>query len=307
MLFYGIYTTVMTGQYPISHTEDYLLHPELFRAVPALSEKIADKLTQRVGETLVDDLADDADMSIVVRTYNEKQGLEQLFEDLHHQRFAKEVEVIVVDSESTDNTPEVARYYGAEVVPLRQADFTYPYSLNKGVEAASHDNVFLTVGHATLSNIYNLHGGVRHFKDSDVAGAFGTTLTNANASRTENLTYGIGNLYIVSKPAFKIKKAGMGVLGATNAMISKSAWEELGGFDERYAAGGEDTALANLMLNAGYTIVKEPALSVHHTHGLGPRDSIKQYLHWREILKGPHGFDKAALLARRPDMQAKTQ
>lgn len=278
---------------------EYLLHPELLRTSPFAARLLRD----RVAETLVDDPDGDANISIVVRTFNERLGLEQIFEDLHNQQFAKEVEVVVVDNESTDGTVDVARHYGAEVVGLRQDDFTYPKSLNKGVEAASHEQVFVTVGHAALSNVYNLHAAVRHFKDADVAGAYGTILPNVNASRTEKLIYALGDPVVLAKPAHKIGKAKMGALGATNAVLAKSAWSELGGFDERYAIGGEDTALARMMLSSGYDIVHEPALSVHHTHGLGPIDLIKQFRYWQQIVKGPHNFDKAGLLARRPDLR----
>jgi len=58
--------------------------------------------------------------------------------------------------------------------------------------------------------------------------------------------------------AQRIKKAGMGVLAANCAMIAKRAWQELGGFDERYQAGGEDTALAKSMLENGYEVVRIP-------------------------------------------------
>jgi GT2 family glycosyltransferase len=108
----------------------------------------------------------------------------------------------------------------------------------------------------------------------------------------------------LSKKAHHITTAGMGVLGATGAMIAKSAWDALGGFDDRYQTGGEDTALANSMLQGGYRVVQEPALTVHHSHGLGLRDSVKQYKHQLQILKAPRQFDRQALLKRRPDLRA---
>src|SRR3990167_7071489 len=102
----------------IMQSRDYLLHPELFKSAPILYGKIAQELNERVDETLVDPVDDDPDISIVIRTRNEATSLERLFEDIHHQRFSREVEVIVVDNESTDSTLEVAHYYGAEIVKL---------------------------------------------------------------------------------------------------------------------------------------------------------------------------------------------
>lgn len=286
--------------------EEYLLHPELLENMPIAARFTNHLMNKRVAETLVDDPAKDPDLSLVIRTLNEAVRLEQLFEDIHQQLFASEVEIIVVDNESTDNTRQVASYYGAEIVTLPRDDFTYPRSMNLGVEASSYDTVLLTVGHALLSNVHNLHAGARHFNKDEVAGAFGTVLPNDNASTIENLTT-VGCVLWASRPAHRIRKASMGVLGATGAMIAKPAWQELGRFDERYETGGEDTALAKSMLANGYAIIKEPALTVHHSHGLGAIDSLKQLNTWNKTLRAPQRLDIQELLARRPDLRKNTK
>jgi glycosyltransferase involved in cell wall biosynthesis len=280
---------------------EHLLHPELIDSMPVGARVTAHLINKRAHETLVDEPANDPNLSVVIRTRNVAARLEQLFEDIHHQVYSSEVEVIVVDSESTDRTPRVASYYGAEVVTLPRGEFTYPKSMNSGVEAASHDTVFVTVGHALLSNVYNLHAGARHFNHDTVAGAFGTVLPNDNASYIEKLA-ALGNV-LASRPAHKIKEVTMGVLAATGAMIAKPAWQELGRFDERYEAGGDDTALAGLMLKNGYDVLREAALTVHHSHGLGMVDYIKQDRAWNKSLKGPQPYDEQELLARRPDLR----
>jgi glycosyltransferase involved in cell wall biosynthesis len=285
--------------------ERYLLHPYLLESVPFGNSLTARLLHQRISETLADDPNNDPNVSIVVRAFNEAAKLEQLFEDIHTQVFSSAVEVVVVDNGSSDRTPQVAKYCGAEVVTLSQSDFNYPKSLNVGIEAASNNLVFVTVAHARLSNIHNLHAGARHFSRGDeTAGAFGTAaLPNGGASHVERWS-AMGSNPFFATPAHPIKKGGPGVLAATCAMIAKPAWHELGGFDERYQAGGEDAALGKLMLENGYGVVQEPALTVHHSHGLGLHDTIKQRLHYRQILKGPRQFDSQELLRRRPDLRA---
>ena len=86
-------------------------------------------------------------------------------------------------------------------------------------------------------------------------------------------------------------------------MIAKPVWQELGRFDERYQHGGEDEALARLMLKNGYAIVEEPALSVHHSHGLSVVDYWKQLRYYRQV-RQPKQFDGQELLRRRPDLRA---
>jgi len=172
--------------------------------------------------------------------------------------------------------------------------------MNLGMTAASNDIVLLTVGHARLSNNQALRGAARHYQIGNLGGVYSASLPNDNASRTDRLTA------VASKWLFEgsrqIKKAGMGVLGATGAMVAKPVWEELGQFDERYESGGEDTALASKMLEAGFHIIREPLLAVHHTHGLGPVNSLRQWRHWAKTLRGPVPLDLQALAARRPDL-----
>lgn len=284
--------------------DSFLLHPNFFESVPLGNSLTAKLLNQRVAETLLDNPSNDPTVSVVIRAFNEADTLELLLEDIDNQLFSSEVEVVVVDNGSTDRTAQVARHHGADVVTLPQSSFSYPKSLNVGVEAACNDLVFVTVAHARLTSIHNLHAGARHFRrNTDTAGAFGTCLLNENASYVEKWTTAAGINLTMARRAQRIKKAGIGVLAANCAMIAKRAWQELGGFDERYEAGGEDTALAKSMLENGCGVVKDPALAVHHSHGLGLRDSVKQHFHQLQIVGTPREFDRQELLGRRPDLR----
>src|SRR5580698_5324818 len=276
--------------------DQYLLHPELLETVPFGNLRTAKMLNQRISETLVDDPRSDPNVSLVVRVFNEAAKLEKLFEDIDKQIYGGEVQVIIVDNCSRDKSVEVAKCHGAEVVMLPRSEFTYPRSMNVGVEAAGHDLVFLTVAHVRLSNTHNLHAGARHFNRNDnTAGAFGTCLPAEAASYLERWSAAGDPTLFLARPAKAIKKCGLGTLGATGAMISKRVWTELGCFDERYQAGGEDTALAKSMLKAGYRVVQEPAMTVHHSHGLGFRDSVKQYIN-QLATRAPRQLDEQRLM-----------
>jgi GT2 family glycosyltransferase len=284
-------------------SDPYLLHPELLETVPFGNARTAKLLNRRISDTLVDDPRRDPNVSLVVRVFNEAAKLEKLFEDINRQLYSGEVQVIVVDNYSRDRSVEVAKRHGAEVVMLPRSEFTYPRSMNLGVEAASHDLVFLTVAHVRLSSTHNLHAGARHFRNDNTAGAFGTCLPAEGASYLERWAAAGDPTLFLARPAKPIKNCGLGTLGATGAMISKRVWTELGRFDERYQAGGEDTALAKLMLKAGYRVVQEPAMTVHHSHGLGFKDAVKQYINQRAT-RAPTQLDEQRLMARRPDLRA---
>jgi rhamnosyltransferase len=57
------------------------------------------------------------------------------------------VEVILVDSRSTDHTVEIAASFGAMVVPIPTDEFTFNRSLNLGLEAVQAPIVIIASAH----------------------------------------------------------------------------------------------------------------------------------------------------------------
>ncbi len=288
-------------------SKDVLLYPELIRQTPVIGRTIEKKFRKRVDEAVRDPLVRDVygaprspEVSVVLRTLNEKMPLYWLLDDLDQQENAARTEVIVIDNESTDGTADIARQFGATVIELAREDFNYPRSMNAGVEAASNNLVFMSIGHAKLSNRFLLAGAARHFSESDMGGVFSHTFLGINPSRTESLAYMADELGSL-RPAHKVAKAGMGVLGATNCMIKKDVWEALGGFDEAHAMGGEDGAFAKRMLEEGLSIMQDPVIAVHHSHGLGPINFARQVRRWRKSAN-PHPIDLKSVARSRPDI-----
>jgi glycosyltransferase involved in cell wall biosynthesis len=283
---------------PLSH----LLHPELVQNIPIIGSMAASALDSRAEATLRDNPAEDPPVSVVIRARNEAPQLQSLLHDVSRQTVGHEVEIIVVDNESTDTTREVAREYGATVVNLPKNEFTYPRSMNLGVEAASCDEVFLTVAHAQFATRVGLHAAARHFRsDSNVAGVFGgrASLPASNASPSDLFGSMLNSPALLRGPA-RIKKASMGVLAAVGMMISKSAWQELGRFDETYESGGEDTLLARRMLANNYGIICDTAAMMHHSHGNNAITNLKEVWHYAKTLRAPQKLE-GTIKERRQD------
>lgn len=272
-----------------------LLHPEYIARVPIVGEYLCNTLAQRVGEVAMatEGLVDPA-VSVVIRSRNNAGQLAELLDDIEKQDFNGEVEVVVVDTESTDGTAEVARNFGAVVVPIEQKGFNYPDALNQGFAAASHRWVFSLVDHSLLTSDQIFRIATRSQNQSNVAGVSGITFPNANASRAERIGTAMAFPNKVRKPAHVATKLSMGILATNTSLIRRDVWSEVGGFDEAYGAGGEDGALAAAIDRAGYDIVIDPAMSVHHTHGTGFIDSIRQFRYWGSLGK-PQAFDQMRL------------
>ncbi len=80
------------------------------------------------------------DISIVMATYNEEEAIKAVLEDIYNVTKNK-AEVICIDS-SNDNTPDIARNYGAQVI--KQKPQGYGIAVKKGLNAATGDVIITT-------------------------------------------------------------------------------------------------------------------------------------------------------------------
>jgi GT2 family glycosyltransferase len=78
-------------------------------------------------------------VSVVIPAYNAGPTIETLLNRLFGQTGVRKVEVVVVDSGSTDGTPKLCRKHGAKVVKITQNEFTHSYSRNLGAQTACGD------------------------------------------------------------------------------------------------------------------------------------------------------------------------
>jgi glycosyltransferase involved in cell wall biosynthesis len=110
--------------------------------------------------------------SIVIRAYNESQHLGRMLEGISRQTL-KDVEIILVDSGSTDSTVSIAESFGARIVRIPSDEFTFGRSLNFGVRAATQE--FIVIASAHIYPVYPdwLETLLRPFEDERVALTYG--------------------------------------------------------------------------------------------------------------------------------------
>ncbi len=70
--------------------------------------------------------------SIVIRAYNEEKHIGRLLTGIFQQT-VKDVQVILVDSGSTDNTVQIASTFPVEIVHIKPEEFSFGFSLNQGI------------------------------------------------------------------------------------------------------------------------------------------------------------------------------
>ena len=84
--------------------------------------------------------------SIVIRAYNEGDHIGRLLDGISQQTVA-DVETVLVDSGSTDQTVAEASRYPVRVVQIKPEEFTFGRSLNHGISETQSDIIVIASAH----------------------------------------------------------------------------------------------------------------------------------------------------------------
>lgn len=226
-------------------------------------------------------------VSIIIRTRNEAEWLGETLRRLRSQTY-QDFEVIVVDSESTDATVAIAQSYNVRVVPIKAADFTYPYAINVGIAAARASQYYVILSAHSLPIGKNwLTAGIACFdREEPVLGVYGPLRALPGSTIWDRLVHDTSYCleFILSLPYGQrtVRSTGAGVMGFTNAIIPKALYEQYP-INEAFAAGGEDGDWATHWFAQGYVAVKSFRFAVRHSHNLDFAGWREQIAHWKSL------------------------
>jgi len=83
-------------------------------------------------------------IAIVIPTLNAGPDFRLLLDGLYSQTI-KTAEIIIIDSQSSDNTVETAKDYGCRIIPIKQTEFNHGATRNLGARMADTEFVvFMT-------------------------------------------------------------------------------------------------------------------------------------------------------------------
>lgn len=206
--------------------------------------------------------------SIVIRAYNEERHIGRLLEGIRQQTI-KDVEVILVDSGSTDATVSVAESFGAKIVHIPSAEFTFGRSLNFGVREAGSE--FIVIASAHVYPVYPdwLETLLRPFQDEKVALTYGKQRGYEGSKFSEHQIFhqwypDVGNFDQAT--AF---------CNNANSAIRKKLWEQHA-YDETLT-GLEDLEWGKWAKGQGFKIAYAAEAEIIHIHNETPRGVYNRY------------------------------
>jgi glycosyltransferase involved in cell wall biosynthesis len=206
--------------------------------------------------------------SLVVRAFNEEEHIGRLLEGIRHQT-VRDVEVVLVDSGSTDATVSIAARYGATVVHIRPDEFTFGRSLNLGLAAATRELVAIASAH--IYPVYPdwLERLFEPFADPQVVLTYGKQRGGTTSRFSEQQVY--QHWY----PDRSMPRQEHPFCNNANAAVRRPAWQARP-YDESLT-GLEDLAWAKAALSAGKFIAYVAEAEVIHLHHETPHGVAQRY------------------------------
>lgn len=196
-------------------------------------------------------------ISIIIRTKNEERWITSCLQAVFDQTY-KDIEVIIVDNNSTDKTLEKARMFDVKIINIDE--FLPGNAINMGIRASVGEYIVCLSSHCIPIDNSWLHTLIENFDDESVAGVYGRQEPMSYSTDFDKrdllITFGLDKRVQIKDSFFH----------NANSMIKRDVWERFP-FNE-HVTNIEDRVWAKEVLENDYRIIYEPEASVYHYHGI---------------------------------------
>ncbi len=237
-------------------------------------------------------------VSIVIPTKNAAMDLQCLLEKIRNQKGLKEIEMIIIDSGSDDDTLTIAKKNGAKIYSIAPSDFNHGATRNLGAEKASGDFLFFMSQDAVPVNdscIFDVVSKMQH--DERIAAASVKQVPRSDADlfacwqlwfyNNKLLNYTRDSIVFLRQKQLKslspfLERRYMQIDNVFSC-FRKTIFD---GFKFRTLQYAEDLDLGMRLIEEGYKILFLTSVGVIHSHNRAPAYFLKRgYIDTRTLLK----------------------
>ena len=197
-------------------------------------------------------------VSIVIRTLNEQKYLDELLSQARKQKTNHNIEIVIIDSGSTDKTLEIAKSHNCKITYIPKDKFTFGRSLNMGSEYATGDILVYISGHCIPASDSWLDNLIKPITENIAQYTYGSQIGRDTTKFSERRLF---DKYFPSRS--KIPQDDFFCNNA-NSAISREIWKKYT-FDEELT-GLEDMELSKRLYKDGGKIAYIAEASVYHIH-----------------------------------------
>ena len=230
-------------------------------------------------------------VTVAIPVYNGARYLDEVLAAVRAQRVDREVELLVVDSGSTDGSLDICARHGARIHSIPKAEFSHGGTRNLAMQLATGDHVAFLTQDATPAHDSWLAAMLEGFEQADdVALVFGPHDARPDASHMIKCemerhfaTWGDGGTRIdvqrLGRSAAELETyrrypGRWTFFSDVNGCVARWAWSEIPYRPVPYA---EDQLLGREMIEAGFAKVFHPGARVLHSHDYPPGQFLRRY------------------------------
>jgi rhamnosyltransferase len=225
-------------------------------------------------------------VKIILLVKNGERFLAESLAAIFAQRVDFAFQVLAIDSGSQDRSKEILGRFPVLLHEIAPAEFNHGVTRNLGAQLAGPDTdflVYLTQDATPANEDWLAHLIAPFLSDASVAGAFSRHLPRPDSSPAlvRQLTTvwqtGGDRRLVKSMPAERARyeddKLFYTYFSDTSSALRRSVWEQI---PFRALDFAEDADWADRALQAGYTVVFEPASAVVHSHDYSIKEQFRQ-------------------------------
>ena len=209
-------------------------------------------------------------VSVVLLTLNGGADLERGLDMIASQDYPAPIEIVHIDSGSTDGTLDLAARRGLQTHQIAKNEFHHGRTRNLGAELARHEIVVYLSQDAIPADSQWLRKLTQGFSDPRVGAVFGRQIAPAGtgALRRYGMEWTYGREREVRDLA-SMPRLSMGSYRFSNANSAlRTALVRQYRFEEN-SPMCEDQAMCRTLLHEGHQVIYEPEAAVFHAHERG--------------------------------------
>jgi rhamnosyltransferase len=213
------------------------------------------------------------EISVIIPVRNGAASLERCLQSICNQSIADQLEIIILDSMSTDNSRELAAKFNAKIINVPDGTFNHGLTRNIGVENSSGNFLYFTVQDASIADDCMLENMLKHFDDLSVVAVVGHQAVPHEKDKDPFLWY-----KPYDKPEIAIRKVEDVALFLNLSTIEKKsliAWDNVVSMYRKRilieqpfmkTEFAEDWVWSYQALLKGWKLLRDSSLVVYHYH-----------------------------------------
>jgi CMP-N-acetylneuraminic acid synthetase len=221
-------------------------------------------------------------VSIIIRTKNEERWISACLRSVFNQSY-KNIEVIIVDNESTDKTVAKAKRHPVKIISI--GDFIPGKAINDGIRASKGEYIVCLSGHCVPVDDRWLENLIKDLDQPNIAGVYGRQEPlsfTSNLDKRDLLTvFGLDKKIQVKDSFFH----------NANSAFRRDIWDKYP-FCEK-VTNIEDRVWGEQVIGDSLNIIYEPTASVYHWHGINQDLDESRARNIVKILEGLDTFKVA--------------